>query len=124
MDALFLLLASYGIGPSELKIILWLVVFVCFLAYIIPRAIFYFYEKNKNPVTHDILREIIYYLDEFADDMSNKEKKEAAIAKFSETINVKGVKIPKVVVGWIVDAEVHHIRYLQENCSKESNLHK
>ena len=96
------------------------------IAYALPIIVIRRYARSSNREAQSLLREVIYKLDEFADEMENKEKRSIAIDKLGNIISFKGITLPKFIRGWIVDFEVRHIRYLQSEADSEgvdTNLH-
>ena len=96
------------------------------IAYTLPILVIRRYASSSNREAQTLLREVIYKLDEFADEMENKEKRDIAIEKLGKIISFRGITLPKFIRGWIVDFEVRHIRYLQSEADNEgvdTNLH-
>ena len=123
MDDLQEILSFFIITKDELLIILAAVTGLIVLSFILPRIAFFLYEHTSSDVTQSMLKEVIYQLDKLADDLSNKEKRNRAVFNLQAIFSFKGIRIPKFILGWIVDMEVRQIRQLQKGCSKESNLH-
>lgn len=123
MDDLQEILSFFIITKEEILIILATVVALIILSFILPRIAFFLYERTSSNVTQTMLREVIYQLDKLADDLSNKEKRNRAVFNLQVIFSFKGIRIPKFILGWIVDMEVRQIRQLQKECKKESNLH-
>lgn len=109
---------------DQLQVLIVGLLAILILTFILPRLAFFFYERSSSNATQDILREIIYNLDRLADTMSNKEKKDECIERMQQILSFRGLKVPKVIIGWIIDMEVREIRQLQKECHKESDLHK
>lgn len=101
-----------------------IIVVIAALTYFGPVLVFKLYNSASSELTVAALKEIIYQLDKMADELENSEKREAAINKLGEIISIKGISIPKFMRGWIVDAQVQHIRALQKESVKETDLHK
>lgn len=123
MDELQEMLSFFIITKEELLIILAVVFSLVVLSFILPRIAFFLYGHSSSNVTQTMLREVIYQLDKLADDLSNKEKRNRAVFNLQVIFSFKGIRIPKFILGWIVDMEVRQIRQLQKECKKESNLH-
>lgn len=117
------ILSFFIISKDELLIIGGIILAIIILSIILPRIAFFLYEHLSSGATQDILREIIYSLDKLADDLSNKEKRKEAVYKLQAVFSFKGIRMPKFILGWIIDMEVRHIRNLQKECKKESDLH-
>lgn len=94
------------------------------LAFLAKRIAFALYNRTENEFVVTMLTRFIYQLDEFADNMSNADKREAAIDKLQSLLSYKIVRFPKFVLGWIVDLQVAEIRKLQRNSKKDTDLHK
>ena len=98
---------------------------VCLLiGYYLPKIVFAAYEANAMPEIQQVIIEMIYKLDEFADEMSNKEKREKVVDKMHKLIRFGNYALPKSICGLIVDIQVSRIRALQKSCSVDSDLHK
>ncbi|WP_371378960.1 hypothetical protein [Sporomusa aerivorans] len=69
------------------------------------------------------LKKIIYELDRHADDMENREKRAAAIQAVMDLLGWRRIVVPKVLVGWLIDAEVAAIRKIQQ-VTDTPDLHK
>jgi hypothetical protein len=99
--------------------------FILYLSYKLPEIIFRMYEENAVPEIQTDITDLIYKLDEFADDMSNEEKREKVITKIQELLTFNnGAAIPHSICGMIVDMQVRRIRQLQKACKTETDLHK
>ena len=106
--------------------LLAVVIIGAILAYTLPILVIRRYARSSNREAQTLLREVIFRLDEFADEMENKEKRNIAIEKLGSIISFRGITLPKFIRGWIVDFEVRHIRYLQSEANNEgvdTNLH-
>lgn len=90
----------------------------------LPEIIFRMYEENAVPEIQHVITELIYQLDEFADDMSNEDKRNKVIDKIQELLKFNNATIPRSICGLIVDMQVRRIRQLQESCSADTDLHK
>ena len=119
MDFLITLLSTANL-PIFIGCIVVLVVF----AYFFPVIVFKLYNNASSELTIAALKEIIYQLDKLGDELENAEKREAAIDKLGTILSIKGISIPRFMRGWIVDAEVKHIRNLQKQSVKDTDLHK
>lgn len=71
----------------------------------------------------DGLQKIIYELDRHADDMENHEKRAAAIQAVMDILGWRRIIVPKVLIGWLIDAEVAAIRKIQQ-ATDTPDLHK
>ena len=115
---------TVSITQEEIKAVGIVILTLVALAYIIPRAVFFFYVRSTSENTKSTLREIIYYLDEFADTMSKPDRRKNAIYRFQYYLSTKGVMLPNWIIGFVIDMEVKHIRYLQKTCIEDTNFHK
>lgn len=123
MDEIQEFLSFFVITKEELVIILLVIIGLIILSFILPRIAFFLYEHTSSDTTQTMLKEVIYQLDKLADELSNKEKRKKAVLNLQMIVSFKGLRIPRFILGWIVDMEVRQIRQLQKECSKESNLH-
>jgi hypothetical protein len=115
---------TFTIGPEQLKIAGIVIIIALAIGYMVPRIVFFLYARKASESTKAILREIIYALDEFADNMSKPVRRKNAIYRFQSTLQKKGIMLPDFVVGFIIDMEVKHIRYLQKAAVDiDTNLH-
>lgn len=69
------------------------------------------------------LDKIIYELDRHADQMENHEKRAAAVQDVMDILGWRRIVVPKVLVGWLIDAEVAFIRRVQR-ATGTPNLHQ
>ena len=69
------------------------------------------------------LDKIIYKLDRHADQMENSAKRAAAVQAVMDILGWKKIVVPKVLVGWVIDAEVTFIRKVQA-ATKTPDLHQ
>lgn len=112
-------------ADQDLLIFIAVIAAVCLaIGYYLPKIVFATYEANAIPEVQQVVIELIYKLDEFADDMSNKEKREKVVNKMHKLIRFGNYYLPKSICGLIVDMQVSRIRALQKSCSVDSDLHK
>ncbi len=69
------------------------------------------------------LQKIIYELDRPADQMQNSAKRAAAVQAVMDLLGWRKIIVPKVLIGWIIDAEVAFIRKVQA-ATKTPDLHR
>lgn len=127
MSDLQLITDIIDICKQDWPIILSIAVIVFVVMYIshqIPEIVFRMYEENAVPEIQHVITELIYQLDEFADEMSNEEKRNKVIDKIQELLRFNNATIPRSICGLIVDMQVRHIRQLQEACLADTDLHK
>ncbi|CUH93953.1 hypothetical protein P22_0015 [Propionispora sp. 2/2-37] len=53
-----------------------------------------------------MIRDIIFELDAFADNMSNSQKREEAIRQINSILSWRSIIIPSTLIGWVIDTEV------------------
>lgn len=93
------------------------------VVYGIPRLVFYLYENNTIPQAQQLVTGLIYKLDETADELSNKEKRDKVAMLIHEKAKFNNISIPLFMAGWVVDFLVKRIRDEQAACEKDSDLH-
>lgn len=120
-DALVSILA---LSPKEIAIVAAVLICLYALAFALKSLVFYVYNRSNNEVVTELLSKCIYRLDEFADSMSNVEKRNVAIDYLRSLMSFKLFKLPRFIVGIIVDMQVAEIRKLQAKSTKETDLHK
>ena len=111
-------------NKEQLILLFGTVIVLFILSIIIPRIVFFVYEHTQTEFVQDILKDLIYRLDKFADEFSNEAKRGYAVDRLQSMISFRGIRIPKFICGWIVDVEVGNIRRLQKSCTKDTDLHK
>lgn len=94
------------------------------IVYGIPRLVFKLYEQNTIPQAQILVRELIYKLDEMADELSNREKRDKVAQLIHEKAKLNNIAIPLFMAKWIVDFLVRRVREEQAACEKDSDLHK
>lgn len=109
---------------AEIAILVVIAILVYILAYVVKRVAFIIYNRSTNEVVVTLLTKFIYHLDEFADSMSNAEKRDLAIDKLQSITSYKFIRIPRFILGYIVDMQVAEIRKLQAASEKDADLHK
>ena len=81
------------------------------------------YRGLPTGTAKDGLQKIIYELDRHADEMENDEKRAAAIQSVMDILGWRRIIVPKVLVGWLIDAEVAAIRKIQQ-ATDTPDLHR
>lgn len=117
-------LALYRGETEVLLVVLALLAISLLASYFIPKFIFLAYETNALPQIQQVIIEMIYQLDKYADEMSNKEKRSKCISKLHKLLRFGNKAVPKSICGLIVDIQVTRIRALQKSCKKDADLHK
>lgn len=112
------------LNKDEILILLGIVAGIMLAMYLVPRFIFFLYEKNVFGPIQPAITSMIYKLDEFADEMSNLDKRKEVIQEIQSLVQFNHIRLPKFICGWIVDVQVRQIRQLQASCSKDADLHK
>ena len=118
------LVSIFALSPKEIAIVAIALVCLYALAFALKLLVFYIYNRSNNEVITELLSKCIYRLDEFADSMSNVEKRNVAIDYLRSLTSFKFFKLPRFIVGIIVDMQVAEIRKLQAKSIKETDLHK
>lgn len=96
---------------------------VILAANLLAMGLFVIYAKLPESKTKEAIRNIIFELDRFADDMENAEKRRSAIQQINEVLGWRKVIIPGALIGWIIDTEVTAIRKMQK-ATNTPNLHE
>ena len=113
-----------NVDKVEIITIIALVAVLYALAFVAKKVVFLIYNRASNEVVVDIMKRFIYNLDEFADNMTNADKRNVAIEKLQGLLSYKLIRLPKFVLGWIIDMQVAEIRRLQAESAKDADLHK
>ena len=113
-----------NVDKVEIITIIALVAVLYALAFVAKKVVFLIYNRASNEVVVDIMKRFIYNLDEFADNMTNADKRNVAIEKLQGLLSYKLIRRPKFVLGWIIDMQVAEIRRLQAESAKDADLHK
>jgi hypothetical protein len=107
---------------TELQIFLWaagILLAVNFIAVLLH----FLYRALSNGPLRDRIREVVYLIDELADDMSNEQKKRKAIQEISEVFGWwRKIFLPNALIGWVIDLQVTMIRRMQK-AAGTPNLH-
>lgn len=110
------------IPTSELYIAAYVVATIVGLN-VVAMALFVLFAKLPNGKLKESIRNIIFELDRFADNMENQQKRQEAIGIINDTLVWKKVFIPKSIIGWLIDTEVSAIRKMQKS-TDTPDLHK
>lgn len=86
---------------------------VLLMANLLAMVLFILFAKLPDGRLRHVIRGIIYWLDEFADDMTNKEKKQDAIRQLNDVLGWRRILVPAALIGWVIDMEVSAIRKMQ-----------
>jgi hypothetical protein len=96
---------------------------VILAANILAMALFVLYAKLPESKTRESIRNIIFELDRFADNMENAEKRRTAIQQINDVLGWRRILVPGALIGWVIDAEVAAIRKMQQTTDCP-NLHE
>lgn len=107
---------------TELQIVL-LVAGLLLAAIVLVLAVHIIYRGLPAGSAKTSLQKIIYELDRAADNMENQQKRAAAIQAVSDMLGWRRIIIPKVLIGWLIDAEVAVVRKIQQ-ATDTPDLHK
>jgi hypothetical protein len=80
---------------------------------VLAMVFFVLYAKLPVSKTKETIRNIIFALDRFADNMENAEKRRTAIQQINDILGWRRILLPGVLIGWVIDAEVAAIRKMQ-----------
>lgn len=111
-------------SKTEIITIVAILAILYLLAFIAKKVAFVVYNRSKNEVIVSIMERFICSLDEFADNMTNTDKRNAAIDKLQGLLSYRVIRIPRFVLGWVIDMQVAEIRRLQAESEKDTDLHK
>jgi len=112
--------SDFGKGLLTIATIILLICMLMLVSYAVKWLIFKLYRDCSNETVQKAVTDIIYYLDHFADNLSNKEKRKEAINNVKDLFIWRAIPIPSFVIGIIIDLEVAEIRKLQ----KKTELYK
>ena len=96
---------------------------VILVANLFAMGLFVIYAKLPESKTKEAIRNIIFELDRFVDDMENADKRRVAIQQINEVLGWRKLVIPSPLIGWIIDREVATIRKMQK-ATNTPNLHE
>lgn len=90
---------------------------------LLAMLLFVLFAKLPNGRWKEIIRNIIFELDKFADSMANSEKRAEAIRQINSILSWRSIMIPSVLIGWVIDTEVAAIRKMQK-ATNTPDLHE
>ncbi|SMD03122.1 peptidoglycan recognition protein family protein [Sporomusa malonica] len=98
---------------NGLEIIGW---FACVLfgLNLVAMALFVLFAKLPNGKFREMIRGIIFQLDKFADKLENSQKRAVAMAQISGILGWRGIFIPTILIGWVIDTEAAAIKESQK----------
>lgn len=82
----------------------------------------FLYRALSDSPLREAIRNVIYYLDRFADTMGNAQKRDSAIRQIGEVLGWRRILIPTALIGWVIDFQVAAIRKMQK-AAGTPNLH-
>jgi hypothetical protein len=97
---------------GELQIY-YITVGIMLAANILAMSLFVLFAKLRDGQMKEAIRNIIFELDRFADNMENADKRRAAIQQINDVLGWRKFIIPGALIGWVIDAEVAAIRKMQ-----------
>lgn len=111
------------LSQTELKIALY-AVGVILAANFVAVVLHFLYRSLKDGPFRQKIYEVIYLIDEAADNMSNEQKKRKAIQEISEVFGWwRKIFLPNALLGWVIDLQVAAIRKMQK-AADTPNLHE
>jgi beta-lactamase regulating signal transducer with metallopeptidase domain len=110
------------LDSSQVQIVLW-VVGALVAVNLLAMALFVLFARLSESKLKEAIRNIIFELDKFADEMENSAKRSSAIRQVNEILGWRQIVIPVALIGWVIDTEVAAIRKMQQATSAP-NLHE
>lgn len=111
------------LSQTELQIALY-AVGVILAANFVAVVLHFLYRSLKDGPFRQRIYEVIYLIDEAADNMSNEQKKRKAIQEISEVFGWwRKIFLPNALLGWVIDLQVAAIRKMQK-AADTPNLHE
>lgn len=86
---------------------------VILAANLLAMVLFVLFAKLPDSGLRERIRNVIFELDRFADNMENAQKRAEAIRQINEVLGWRRILVPAALIGWIIDAEVAAIRNMQ-----------
>lgn len=96
---------------------------VILAANLLAVVLHFMYKALSDSPLRKAIRNIIFQLDKFADEMENAEKRRSAIQQINDVLGWRRILVPAALIGWVIDAEVAAIRKMQK-VSDTPNLHE
>lgn len=97
---------------SEFQIFIW-AAGTLLAANILAMMLFVLFAKLPEGRFRQVIRNIIFELDRFADRMENEQKRRIAIQSINAILGWRRIPVPDALIGWVIDAEVAAIRKMQ-----------
>ena len=90
---------------------------VMVLANLVAAVLIWAHKRIVSSRAKDVLGKILYYVDEFCDHVEKPASRAQVIMALQSVLGFgiagKRIYLPAVIVGWILDAEVKILRWLQ-----------
>ena len=109
---------EFGKAFATILTIVLIVAFIMLIVNLFQKLIFKIYVHASSEKLQTAVTNIIFYLDHFADSMSNKQKRKEAINNVKDLFIWRAIPIPSFIIGIIIDLEVASIRKLQKGVEK------
>ena len=119
------IVSDFGKAMLSIITIILIICLLMLVSYAVKWFIFKLYRDCSNDTVQEAVTNIIYYLDHFVDNLSNKEKRKEAINSVKDLFIWRAIPIPSFIIGIIIDLEVSEIRKLQKKTEeyKDPYLH-
>ena len=109
---------EFGKAFATILTIVLIIALLMLVVNLFQKLVFKIYISEGSESVQKAVRDIIYHLDHFADNMSNKDKRKEAINNVKELFIWRAIPIPSFIIGIIIDLEVASIRKLQKDVEK------
>ena len=116
---------EFGKAFATILTIVLIIALLMLVVNLFQKLVFKIYISEGSEKIQSAVRNIIYQLDHFADNMSNKDKRKEAINNVKDLFIWRAIPIPSFIIGIIIDLEVASIRKLQKDVEqyKDPYLH-
>lgn len=98
---------------TELQVFVW-AAGALLAALVLVLVVHVVYKGLPDGKAKDSLQKLIFEADRHADDMENEQKKAKVMQNIMDILGWRRIIIPKVLVSWLIDAEVAVIRRIQK----------
>ena len=109
---------EFGKAFATIITIVLIIALLMLVVNLFQKLVFKIYVSECSEKVQRAVTDIIYQLDHFADNMSNKEKRKEAINNVKDLFIWRAIPIPSFIIGIIIDLEVASIRELQKGVEK------
>ena len=100
----------------EIKILLFIVA-LSIGANMVAALLVWAHKRIVSEKARDVLAKVLYYIDEFCDNVEKPASRAQVIMALQSVLGFgiagRRIFLPMVIVGWILDAEVKILRWLQ-----------